>query len=277
MQPCEAVRFRTAKYVNPLRFAAICRHLRGPGRLDFMERETTGRRTIGSTEEDYKRAMAQEMQNLLLNHEDPEMEAEVQQREREMQGTQNSYEWLLGMLGMHSLEELNPPNKEAISTSQERLARQQAHLLEIWSEPKWAVLDFWPLCLVDGVERPEYDRTGARLLNEWLERSKELLLTIVCRRERERPLCAYRNRYTASLFWVLAQQAHRWRQVDMFVPFLSTVLLNDEWAPYKDEEELEPDAMLKTLETASLCAIGPNGEGGPGGAFLQNARNLRKL
>jgi hypothetical protein len=35
--------------------------------------------------------------------------------------------------------------------------------------------------------------------------------------------------------------------------------------------------MLKTLKTASLCAIGPNGEGGPDGAFLQNTRHLRKL
>jgi hypothetical protein len=184
-----------------------------------MERETTERRTIGSTEEEYKRAMAQEVQNLHFNHGDPEMEAEMQQREREMQGVQNSYEWLLGMLGMHSLEELNPPNKEvdtlkqeiksetkteteidrdeAISTSEERLARQQAHLLEIWSEPKWAFLDFWPLCLVDGVEQPEYDRTSAWLLNEWLERCKELLLTIVCRRELERPLRAYWTWYSS--------------------------------------------------------------------------------
>lgn len=68
----------------------------------------TERRTIGSTEEEYRRAMVQEMQNLLLNHEDPEMEAETEQREREMQGTRNPYDWFLGMLGKPSHEELNP-------------------------------------------------------------------------------------------------------------------------------------------------------------------------
>jgi hypothetical protein len=82
---------------------------------------------IGSTEEEYKRAMAEEMQNLLLNHEDPEMGAEtrMQQREREMQGTHNSYEWLLGMLGMHSLEELNPPNEEIGTLKQETNLRDE--------------------------------------------------------------------------------------------------------------------------------------------------------